>query len=300
MEFQKFQLEKNITNEGNSIERVDELNDGRLLVSGGLGSLSIYNISDSDFWKKEVSLFLGYIVSYKQLKSGNIVACNYQGLMGFFNLKGDIVQSIKYEQSERENFIDELSNGQLIAFDFYGKTSLYDNINGQYKRVKSFQKIKNFQTHSVIELNNGKIVLHGWNISTKDYPAFLFDLNNLTFRTIKDNCISVDLMENGNLVIFTEETVEIFNIENFNTLSVLKVPDNFKIKCSCLYDNHTIFLGNENKEVYEFLIKDNQLVQVDKFNVKCELRDYVDQIIKLKNGKVIFIACTEVYLYKPI
>lgn len=298
MEFQKFVLEKQAKNEGASIYRVDELNDGCLIVQGG--GLIIYNLTESDFWKNELRLDLGYIVSYKQLKSGNIVVCSYGGLMAFFDLTGKIVQAIKSEQSEREDFVDELSNGKLISMGFYGRMSLYDNIDGTYKKIKSFEKLDNFRVSSIIDLSNGIIVLRGWDLSTKDYPVILFDLNNLTYKTIKDNCISVQLMDNGNLAIFTKKTVEFFSIAKFKTISVFNIPDNIKVLSTCLYDNHTIFLGNDNGEGYEFVIKDNLLVQVDKFNIKGDFDNNVNQIIKLKNGKVIFVVCSLVYLYKPI
>ena len=47
------------------------------------------------------------------------------------------IQTITAEL-DRENFVSELSNGQLITMNWTGRIKLFDLVNGLYKEVKCF------------------------------------------------------------------------------------------------------------------------------------------------------------------
>ena len=72
------------------------------------------------------------------------------------------------------------------------------------------------------------------------------------------------------------------------------------MRSACLYDNKTVLIGCMNEELIEFEITNNTLVEIDRVKLVCHLNHYVSLIYKLKNGSVIAIGDTEVYILKPI
>lgn len=297
----KFVLEKFYENNDGSINSGLILKDGRLLVNGGY-TLTIYNISGINFGKKELELFPGYIVSYHQLNSENIVVSNYQGIITFYSIKGEVIQTIKSQNSEREEYISELLSGQLISMDFYGTISLYDyEDNGLYKKKKTLKPLSSFKTLDMIEIRENIIAVQGWDITEKKSknPIYLCDLDTEQTQLITDNSESFNIYKNSNLIIFKEKNIEIYDTKHYKTISNINIIDNIEIMSTLLYNNKTVLIANKNEEVIEYALKKNEMVEVDRIKVKCSV-NYVTQILKSTNGSIVLLGDIEIYLFKPV
>ena len=168
--FPKLKLNKFFDNVS-SIYYCFELIDGRLFLCICGYSFDIYNINQLDKNKKELEINPGiYTVSSTQLHTGIIVICTYGQDMKFFSIENNEVKEIQTITAEydRENFVSELSNGQLITMNWYGRIKLYDLKNGLYEEVKCFQPFQSFNASKIKEIDENIIVIRGWNISNED------------------------------------------------------------------------------------------------------------------------------------
>ena len=122
----KFRLIKNFDT-GSSVYYCFELLDGRLFICIGGYSFDIYNISDLVGYKRDLRINPGiYTVSSTQAHTGNIVICTYGKDMKIFSIDNNEVKEIQAitAENDRENFVYELSNGQLITMNWTGRIKL--------------------------------------------------------------------------------------------------------------------------------------------------------------------------------
>ena len=144
--FPKLQIAKSFDNDS-SIYYCSELIDGRLFLCICGISFDIYNINQLDKNKIELSINPGiYTVSSTQLHTGIIVICTYGKDMKFFSIENNEVKEIQTitAEDDRENFVSELSSGQLITMNWDGRIKLYDLKNGLYEEVKCFKPFESF------------------------------------------------------------------------------------------------------------------------------------------------------------
>jgi len=299
----KFILIKNFGTSG-SIYYCFELLDGRLYLCLCGDYFEIYNINDFIEPKKELTIFPGvYTVSSIQVHTGNIVICTYVKDMKIYSIDNNEVIGIQTitAEKDRENFVYELSNGQLITMNWTGRIKLFNLENGLYKEYKCFEPFKSFNARKMREIEKNKVIVQGWNISNGDrkIPLFLCDLISQEIKMIKDTCIEFDIMSNKNIIIFNKEKIEIFDYKKFEIISRISIPSDLKLNTTCLYNDDTLLFGCENEEFIEFQLNDNELIEIDRKQFKCHLNNYIRKIIKLRNNSIVLIGDTEVYILKP-
>ena len=223
--------------------------------------------------------------------------------MKIFSIANNEVKEIQTitAENDRENFVYELSNGQLITMNWDGRIKLFELENELYKEVKCFVPLYSFNACKMRELEKNKVIAKGWNISNEDskFPLYLFDLIYEKAKLIKDSCIDFDIMSNKNVIIFNKNNVEIFDYKQFIIISRINIPNDIELKSAILYNDKTLLVGCKNEEFVEYQINENKLVELDRKKFKCHVNQYVSQIIKLKNGSIVVIGDTEVYILKP-
>ena len=300
--FPKLKLNKFFDNVS-SIYYCFELIDGRLFLCICGYSFDIYNINQLDKNKKELEINPGiYTVSSTQLHTGIIVICTYGQDMKFFSIENNEVKEIQTitAEDDRENFVSELSNGQLITMNWYGRIKLYDLKNGLYEEVKCFQPFQSFNASKMKEIEENIIVIRGWNISNEESkdPLYLCYLNTQKIKLIKETCIDFDIMTNKNIIIFNKYSIDIFS---FKTLQIIKsISIEINLKSACLYNDNTLLIGSE-KVLTVFKMNANELIELQKINVDLNDDHYISQIIKLKkNNSIVIIGNTELILYSLI
>ena len=300
----KFKLIKNFDN-GSSIYYCFELIDGRLYLCVCGDFFNIYNINDYNEPKKELQIYPGvYTVSSIQAHTGNIVICTYVKDMKIFSIVNNEVKTIQTytpEDGDRENFVYELSNGQLITMNWDGRIKLFDLENDLYKEVKCFTPLQSFNAHKMREVEKYKIIVKGWNISNEDSkcPLYFCDLILETVKLIKDSCLNFDIMSNKNVIIFNKNIVEIFDYKKFEIITRINIPSDIEFKTSFLYNDKTLLFGCKNEEFIEYTINENKLIEIDRKQFQCHVNHYVRSIVKLKNDSIVVIGDTEVYILKP-
>ena len=222
--------------------------------------------------------------------------------MKFFSIENNEVKEIQTitAEDDRENFVSELSNGQLITMNWYGRIKLYDLKNGLYEEVKCFQPFQSFNASKMKEIEENIIVIRGWNISNEDSkdPLYLCYLNTQKIKLIKETCIDFDIMTNKNIIIFNKYSIDIFS---FKTLQIIKsISIEINLKSACLYNDNTLLIGSE-KVLTVFKMNANELIELQKINVDLNDDHYISQIIKLKkNNSIVIIGNTELILYSLI
>ena len=299
----KFNLIKNFET-SSSIYYCFELLDGRLYLCLCGDCFDIYNINDFIEPKKELRISPGvYTVSSIQAHTGNIVICTYVKDMKIFSIDNNKVIEIQTITSEegRENFVYELSNGQLITMNWTGRIKLFNLENGLYKEVKCFESLRSFNASKMREIEKNKIIVRGWNISNEDrkFPLFFCNLISQEAKMIKDTCVEFDIMSNKNIIIFNKEKIEIFDYKKFEIISSVNIPSDLGLITACLYNDDTLLFGCENEEFIEFQLNDKELIEIDRKKFKCHCNHYIREIVKLRNDSIVVIGDTEVYILKP-
>lgn len=223
--------------------------------------------------------------------------------MKIFSIANNEVKEIQTitAENDRENFVYELSNGQLITMNWDGRIKLFELENELYKEVKCFVPLYSFNACKMRELEKNKVIAKGWNISNEDskFPLYLFDLIYEKAKLIKDSCIDFDIMSNKNVIIFNKNNVEIFDYKQFIIISRINIPNDIELKSAILYNDKTLLVGCKNEEFVEYQINENKLVELDRKKLPCHVNHYVSEIVKLKNGSIVVIGDTEVYILKP-
>ena len=150
------------------------------------------------------------------------------------------------------------------------------------------------------EIEENIIVIKGWNISNEDskFPLYICYLNTQKIKLIKENIIDFDIMNNKNIILFNKKIIEIFSFKKLQTIFSINIRIN--LKSSCLYNDNTLLIGSENKELIVFKINKNKLTEIEKMKVNLKDDHSIRQIIKLKNNSVVVIGNTELYLYNLI
>jgi len=299
----KFNLLKNFETPS-SIYYSFELLDERLYLCECGYSFDIYNINDFIEPKKELDINPGiYTVSSIQVHTGNIVICTYGQDMKIFSIDNNEVKEIQTitAEKDRENFVYELSNGQLITMNWTGRIKLFNLENGLYKEVKCFEPLKSFNASKMREIEKNKVIVKGWNISNENrkFPLFFCDLISQETKMIKDTCITFDIMSNKNIIIFNKKYIEIFDYNKFKIISRISIPSDLELMTACLYNDNTILLGFKDEEFIEFKLNGNELIEIDRKKFKCHCNHYISQILKLRNGSIVVIGDTEVFILKP-
>jgi len=264
----------------------------------------IYNINDFIEPKNELNINPHIdTVSSIQAYTGNIVICTYGQDMKIFSIDNNEVKEIQTitAEKDRENFVYELSNGQLITMNWTGRIKLFNLENGLYKEVKCFEPLKSFNASKMREIEKNKVIVKGWNISNENrkFPLFFCDLISQETKMIKDTCITFDIMSNKNIIIFNKKYIEIFDYNKFKIISRISIPSDLELMTACLYNDNTILLGFKDEEFIEFKLNGHELIEIDRKKFKCNCNHYISQILKLRNGSIVVIGDTEVYILKP-
>ena len=151
------------------------------------------------------------------------------------------------------------------------------------------------------EIDKNIIVVLGWNISNKDrkHPLYLCYLNTQEIKLIIENCIDFDIMTNKNIIIFNKNLIDIFSFKTLHIIQTINIELN--LEAACLYNDNTLLIGSENKELIVFKMNENKLTELQKIKVDLEDDHSISQIIKLKkNNSVVVIGNTELILYNVI
>jgi len=106
-------------------------------------------------------------------------------------------------------------------------------------------------------------------------------------------------MSNKSIIIFNKENIEIFDYKKFEIISRISIPSDLEIMTTCLYNDNTLLFGCKDEEFIEFKLNDNELIEIDRKKFKCHCNHYMTQILKLRNGSIVVIGDTEVYILQP-
>ena len=169
--------------------------------------------------------------------------------------------------------------------------------NGLYEEAICFSSLT-LRASKIKEIEKNQLIIKG--DITSNYPLFFCYLNFQLIRLIKDECLDFDIMSNKNIIIFSKKYIEIFDYKKFKIISKINIPTDLEIMSACLYNDKTILFGCKNEIFIEFNLDDNnELIEIDRKNFKCHFNHYISQILKLKNGSIVVIGDTEVYILKP-
>ena len=220
--------------------------------------------------------------------------------MKFVSIENNEVKEIQTitAKDDRENFVSELSNVQLITMNWDGRIKLYNLKNGLYKEVKCFQPFQSFNASKMKEIDKNIILVRGWNISNEDkkHPLYLCYLNTKKIKLIRETCIDFDIMTNKNIIIINDDLIDIYSFKELQTIQSIDIE--IDLTSACLYNDNTLLIGSENKELIVFKINENELVELQNIKVNLKGDHSISKIIKLKkNNLIAVIGNTELILY---
>ena len=260
------------------------LNDGRFATCSNDKSIIIYNNKTfkPDQIIKEHYDNVNYIL---KLNSGLLASSSNDGTIKIYNIKKnnyEVVQTLKYH-ANCINKIIELNNDKLACC-----SKCYSII--IYSKDKNDKYIKDFTIFNrctcIIKTKENEICFNDENKKQLNFYD-LFEKKNINeicnLIIYGNNCFN---MITKDLLLVTEyEKLYIINVNQYNLVRIINVPDSSYIHISCLINKNIVLTGEMNGNIKQWKIEGDNLKLI---STKEKAHDYtILSLIKLGDGHII-------------
>ena len=189
-----------------------------------------------------------------QLSSGYFVSCSYDKTIKIFNNKFKLMQTIVYH-SNFANKIIELKNKQLVSCLHEKYIIVYNKVNNEY--IKDYSFSTNGRNGPIIQTKNNEICYYEhentvcfYDLIKKNIIKKIYDISATIYTYDSFLMISEDL-----LLITGKDKISIVNVDSYDLISIIDVPDSGWIKvANCMLNNDMIITGDDSKRIIQWKI----------------------------------------------
>ena len=263
------------------------LKDGRLVSGSCDYSIIIYNKKtyQSDITIKEHNSPINCITT---LNSGILASCSWDNTIKLFNIKDnnyDILQTLNYHIGWVYKII-ELKNKSLVSCSS-DKSIIFYNKDNSNKYMQYYKLNTKGSCYSVIETKDNEICY-----SELHDTIYFYDLLQKKeiskINNIHTNYITLEgftMISKELLLIPGINKISIININKYNLLKIIDVPNSNGITSVCLLAANILLTGDGNKSIRQWKIEgDNLILNSIKKNAH---NDTIFSIIKIEDGHII-------------
>ena len=256
------------------------LKDGRLASGSYDNSIVIYNkvTFNPDLIIREHK---GYLTSIIQLSSGELASSSHDDTIKIFNIKEkdyEVIQTLQYHTNSVYK-IRELENKYLASCSSDCSIIFYLKDNNEYK--KDYQISTDGVCYSFIQTKENEICY-----SSSNKKLYFFDLLERKIKAKIDNingfshsyCEWLIMIIKDLLLIPGENKLFIVNINHYNLVREINVPDSGFISSCCMLNQAMLITGDYNKTLRQWRIEGDNLIQIYKKD-----NSHGDQILSLVN-----------------
>ena len=260
------------------------LNDGRLVTCSDDKSIIIYNNKTfkPDKIINEHYNNVNYIL---KLNSGLLASSSNDGTVKIYNIQKDnyeVIQTLKHH-TNKVNKIIELNNDKLACCSEYYSIIIYSK-DKHDKYVKDFTIY--IKCSCIIKTKDNEICFND-QYKTQIYFYDLFEktiINEISNIIIYGkNCFN---MITKDLLLVTEYyKLYIINVNQYNLVRIINVPDSCYIHISCLVNENSVLTGDMEGNIKQWKIEGDNLKLL---STKENAHDYsIRSLIKLGDGHII-------------
>ena len=265
------------------------LNDGRLISGSRDNSIIIYN---KKTYRPDLIIneHKGPVNCITQLNSGILATCSSDKTIKLFNIKknnyniiqilddhtGDVIKIIEIENK----YLVSCSNDESIIF------SLKDN--NKYK--KDYQISTNDPCLCINQIKENEICYS----ETHDYDfnnskICFYDINEKKIKSsisnISKSAYSPFIMISKDLLFISgENKISIININYYELIREIEVPNSGLIYGTCILNKNILFTGDEKGIIREWKIEEDNLILISKKEKAHE--GYIYSLLNIGNGYI--------------
>jgi len=244
------------------------LNDGRLISGSADSSIIIYNkiTYKPDLIIKEHKDGVWCIT---QLSSGIIATCSSDKTIKLFNIKKNnynILQTLNYHTNDVYKII-ELKNKYLVSCSIDKSIIFYLKDNNKYK--KDYQISTKGQCFCINEIKENEICYSELINDFNNNNICFYDINE---RKIKSSISNISKSDFSPLIIISKELlfipgknkISIIDINYYELIREIKVPNSGWIYGACMLNENIIFTGDNKSIIREWKIEGDNLILISK------------------------------------
>ena len=262
------------------------LNDGRLISGTDDNSIIIYNKTtyQPDLIINEHK---GSVRCIIQLSSGILATGSGDKTIKLFNIKGNnynIIQTLN-DHTDSVKQIIEIKNKYLISCSDDKSIIFYLKDNLKYK--KDYQLSTNGPCYGICRIKENEICYSEF-VNNSDKICF-YDINEKKIKTsisnINKSCYSPFIMISKDLLFISGYyIISIININYYELISEIKVPNSRLINGVCMLNKNILFTGDENGIIREWKIEEDNLILISK-NKKAH-KTWILTLLNIGNGHI--------------
>ena len=273
-----------------SIYCLSILNDGRLISGSRDNSIIIYNKTtyQPDLIINEHKDSVSCIT---QLSSGILATCSYDKTIKLLYINGNnyyIIQTLN-NHTDYINKIIEIENKYLVSCSSDNSIIFYLKDNNKYR--KDYKISTNGICYCISKIKENEICYS----ENNDYvfnnsKVCFFDINE---RKIKSSISNISKSWNSPfiklskdlLLISGENKISIININYYELIREIKVPNSGLINGACMLNKNLLFTGDEKGIIREWKIEEDNLILISK--KENAHKDWIFTLLNIGNEHIV-------------
>lgn len=268
------------------IYRAILLDDGRFAICDD-ETINIYN---NKTFKPDLTINekTDYIL---QLSTGNLAFCSKKKTIIIFNIENNVYQILQILYGHTKNIFEliELNNEKLVSCSQDASLILYSKNNENYHF--QYQIKTPVRCESVIQTKDNEIcyylmggVIYFYNLIKK---AIINKITKIKLAGKKFfNMMSKDL-----LAITGEKNFSIIDVNQYNIVRIIKVPDFSGTAVTCMLNENIILTGDHDGKIKKWRIEDDNLKLI--YTKEKAHKDSVYVLIQLNDGHILSASLHE-------
>ena len=205
-----------------------------------------------------------------QLSSGIIASCSKDKTIKLFNIKGNnynILQTLNYHSNYVYKII-ELKNKYLVSCSYDRSIIFYLKDKNKYK--KDYQISTNGPCYCINEIKENEICYSEQiNNDCNNNNICFYNINERKIKSSISNISKSDIspfimISKELLFIPGENKISIININYYELIRGIKVPNSGWIRSACILNENVIFTGDDESIIREWKIEGDNLILISK------------------------------------
>ena len=261
------------------------LKDGRLVSGSSDKSIIIYNKKTfkPDLIIKEHNYAVSHII---QLSSGVLASCSLDKTIKLYNKNNyEIIQTLKYHKNAVNNII-ELENKNLVSCSNDESIIFYYKVSNRIY-LNYFEISTNGWCFSIIQTKANEICYSEYNNDTICfYDFFSKEVNSSlsNINKINDSVGSLILIRKDLLLIPGYNEMTIIDINKYEIIRVINVPDSDWIYGICLINQNKLLTGDSLKTIKQWEIVGDNLILIS--TKKYTHKECINVLLKIGDGHI--------------
>jgi len=260
------------------------LKDGRFATGSSDASIIIFN---NKVFKPDLIINDNRAVKCLiQLKSGILASCSCDKTIKLYNIKKkeyQVIQTLKYHTGWVNKLI-ELNNNKLVSCSDDANIIFYIKNNNEY--IKDHQFKTKGSNNYLIQTKENEICFDEYHSS--EYSICFFDLLERKIITRINNigwCGNFTMISKDLLMITGENKILITNINSYNIIRTIDVPNSSNILDVCMLNENQFLTCDDNENIIQWKIEGDNLILISKKEKAHS--SFIKALLKIEDGRIL-------------